>query len=201
MDTSAGIGGDPQAETSTSLLAVLDVAALVTGEARKGGFTILGEFNYLDLGDDATGPGGLVAADIDLKGVMTALSIGYAIYRDDRARLEGFAGARLWSLDATVDFAGLPAASASETWVDPIIGARASVAVTERISIQALGDIGGFGLGAEIQWEAMARVGYAVSDTITAAAGWCHLSVDVDRGRLDLELSLTGPFVSLDVAF
>jgi hypothetical protein len=201
MNTSASIGRDPKAETSTSVLEILDFAALVTAEARKGRFTILGEFNYLDLGDDATGPGGLLRANIDLKGVVAALSVGYAVHEDDRSRVEGFAGARLWSLDTTVDFATLPSASASETWVDPILGVRASFAVTDRVSIQALGDIGGFGVGSDFQWEAMARVGYAVTDTITAAAGWRHLAVDVKRGRLELDMSLTGPFVALDVNF
>jgi hypothetical protein len=201
LDTSASIGGDPTAETSTSVLEVLDFAALVTGEARNGPFTILGEFNYLDLGEDATGPAGLTSAEIDLKGVLAALSVGYAVHEDERSRVEGFAGARLWSLETTVDFANLPAASASETWVDPIIGARATFAVTERISVQALGDIGGFGVGSEFQWELMGRIGYAFTDMITAAAGWRHLSVDVDRGNLDLKMSLSGPFVALDVNF
>ncbi|SEA95704.1 hypothetical protein [Rubrimonas cliftonensis] len=201
MDTSASIGSDPTAETSTSVLEVLDFAALVTGEARRGSLTIMGEFNYLNLGEDATGQGGLVSANIDLKGVLAALAVGYAVHEDARARVEGFAGARLWSLETSVDFANLPKASATKTWVDPIIGARATYAVTDRVSVQALGDIGGFGVGSDFQWELMGRVGYAFTDTVTAAAGWRHLAVEADRGELDLDMSLSGPFVALDVNF
>jgi len=201
LNTSASIDGDPEAETSTSVLEILEFAALVTGEARKGRFIVLGEFNYLNLGSDAEGPGGRVRADVDLEGVLAALSAGYAVYDGDRARVEGFAGARLWSLDTSVDFANLPEASASETWVDPIVGARATYAVTDKLSVQALGDIGGFGVGSEFQWEVLGRVGYAFNDRFTLAGGWRHLAVDVDRGALDLDMSLTGPFVAFDITF
>lgn len=201
LDTSARIGSEPSVETSTSVLEVLEFAALLTGEARRGRFTILGEFNYLNLGSDATGPAGFTQADIDLEGVLAALSAGYAVYEDERTRVEGFAGARLWSLETSVDFRNLPEAEASETWVDPIIGARVSFAVTDAVSFQALGDIGGFGVGSEFQWELMGRVGYAFNDWITAAAGWRHLAVDVEKGRLDLDMTLSGPFVALDINF
>lgn len=201
MDTSLSAGRGPTADTSTSVLEVLEFAALVTGEARRGPLTILGEFNYLDLGEDATALGGAVNARLDLEGFLAALAIGYALVETDHARVEGLAGARLWSLDGTVDPATLPKGSATATWVDPIIGLRATVAVADRVSLQAQGDIGGFGVGSDLQWELVGRVGYAVSDSVTAAAGWRHLAVKADRGGLDIDLHLTGPFVALDITF
>lgn len=201
LDASAGIRDVPKVETNRSVLEILDFAALVTGEARNGRFAILAEFNYLDLGSSATGPGGVIGADFDVKGVLGAVSLGYAVHETERARIEGVAGARVWSLDASVDFARLPGASASRTWVDPIIGARVTYAVAPNWSVQALGDIGGFGVGSDFQWEAIGRVGYAFDDRFTLAGGWRHLAVDVDRGPLDLRMTLSGPFVALDIEF
>lgn len=201
LNTETAVGEQDKAESSVSVLEVLDFAALVAGEARKGRYTILGEFNYLDLSQDSSGPGGLVRAETGLDGVLASIMGGYAFAYDDRLRVEGLAGARLWSLNASVDFDALPEASTSETWVDPVVGLRASYAVTDAISVQGLADIGGFGVGSEFQWELLARVGYAVSDRWTLAAGWRHLEVDVDRGRLDLEMSLTGPFLAVDFTF
>ncbi len=201
LDASAGIRNAPKVETNRSVLEILDFAALVTGEARNGRFVILGELNYLDLGSSATGPRGVMGADFDMTGVLGALSLGYAVHATDRARIEGLAGARVWSLDASVDFDRLPGASASQTWVDPIIGVRVTYHVAPNWSVQALGDIGGFGVGSDFQWEAMGRVGYAFGDRFTLAGGWRHLAVDVDRGALELEMTLTGPFVALDIAF
>ena len=201
LNTETAIDNQPRADSSVSLLDVLDFAALVAGEARKGRYTILGEFNYLDLSQDSAGPGGLVSAETGLDGVLASIMGGYAFVSNDRLRVEGLAGARLWSLDASVDFASLPKASTSETWVDPVVGLRATYAVTDRIALQGLADIGGFGVGSAFQWEVLARVGYAVSDRWTLAAGWRHLEVDVDRGRLDLKMTLTGPFLAVDFTF
>lgn len=201
LNTETAIGSQPEAESSVSVLEVLDVAALVAGEARKGRYTILGEFNYLDLSQDSSAPGVGVSAETGLDGVLASIMGGYAFASGDRLRVEGLAGVRLWSLTASVDFATLPRASTSRTWVDPVVGLRATYAVTDAISVQGLADIGGFGAGSEFQWELMARVGYAVSDRWTMAAGWRHLAVDVDRGRLDLEMTLTGPFLAVDFTF
>jgi hypothetical protein len=201
LNTETAIASQPEAESSVSVLDVLDFATLLAGEARKGRYTILGEFNYLDLSQDSAGPGGLVSAETGLDGVLTSVMGGYALASDDRLRMEALAGARLWSLNASVDFANLPKASTSETWIDPVVGIRATYAVTDEISLQGLADIGGFGVGSQFQWELLGRIGYVVSDRWTIAAGWRHLEVDVDRGRLDLDMTLTGPFLAVDVTF
>lgn len=201
LNTETSIDNQPTAESSVSVLDVLDFAALVAGEARKGRYTILGEFNYLDLSQDSAGPGGLNSAETGLDGVLASIMGGYAFVSNDRLRVEGLAGARVWSLDASVDFANLPKASTSETWVDPVVGLRATYAATDRIALQGLADIGGFGVGSAFQWEVLARVGYTVSDRWTLAAGWRHLEVNVDRDRLDLEMTLTGPFLAVDFTF
>jgi hypothetical protein len=201
LNTETAIGDRPAAESSVSVLEVLDFAALVTGEARKGRYTILGEFNYLDLSQDSSGPGGLVRAETGVDGVLASIMGGYAFASDDRLRVEGLAGARLWSLNASVDFATIPEVSTSETWVDPIVGLRATYAVTDAITVQGMADIGGFGVGSEVQWEVIARIGYTISDGLTLAGGWRHLDVDVGRGKLDLEMTLTGPFLAFDFTF
>jgi hypothetical protein len=201
MDSSLSAGGGPTADTSTSVLEVLEFAALVTGEARRGPLTILGEFNYLDLGEDATALGGAVRARLDLEGFLAALAVGYALVETGSTRVEGFAGARLWSLEGAVDPATLRKGSATATWVDPIVGLRATVAAADRVSLQAQGDVGGFGAGSDLQWELVGRAGYAINDSVTAAAGWRHLAVKADRGGLDIDLHLTGPFVALDITF
>lgn len=198
IETSINRGGS--LESQSSILDVLEFAALVTGEARKDEYTILGEFNYLNLGQTVQGPFGLTRADLDLDGSMASLAGGYAFYETDTTRVEGLLGARLWSVEVSADFARLPTASTDETWIDPIIGARASFALSEKVSALVMADIGG-GVGADIQAEALGRIGYAFSNTITGAIGWRHYYTEVSRGGLDMDLTLTGPFLALDINF
>lgn len=100
-----------------------------------------------------------------------------------------------------MDFDTLSPASVSRSWVDPIIGARARYAVTPRLSLEALGTIGGFGVGSDLQWEAVGRAAWRIDDRFTAAAGWRHLFLDFDDDRLVLEMTMSGPFVALDIEF
>lgn len=201
LDTEAAVGRGQTASASTSVLDVLEGAALVTGEARRGGFALLGEVNYLNLGERATGPGGRVSADLDLDGVMAALTAAVTVHDADGLRIEALGGARVWSLEAKVDFDALPAASVRRTWVDPLIGARARYAVGPRLSVEALGAIGGFGVGSDLQWEAVGRAAWRIDERFTVAAGWRHLSLDFDDDRLVLEMTMSGPFVALDIEF
>ena len=201
LDVEAAVRSGDTASTSTSILEVLEGAALVTGEARRGRFALLGEFNYLNLGERATGPGGAVSADLDLDGVMAALTAAVTVHDADDLRIEALGGARVWSLEAQVDFDAAPAASVRRTWVDPLIGARARYAVSPRLSVEALGTIGGFGVGSKLQWEAVGRAAWRIDDRFTAAAGWRHLFLDFDDNALVLETTMSGPFVALDIGF
>jgi hypothetical protein len=201
LESSLAIGRDPPAETSTSVLDILDGALLLGGEARRGRFALIGEFNYLNLSDRAEGPGGRVGADASIEGVMGALTGAFTVVDGPAWRVESLAGLRVWSLDAAVDFDNLRPAARSKTWVDPLVGARASYALTDTISLQALGNVGGFGLGSDLQWEVIGRAGWRLSDTFTVAAGYRHLAVDFDNDGLLLDMTLTGPFIALDVTF
>ncbi len=61
-----------------------------------------------------------------------------------------------------------------------------------------LAEIGGFGAGSELQWELIGRAGYRISDTVSAAIGYRHLVLDFDRDRLDIDVTMTGPFLAND---
>jgi hypothetical protein len=87
LDTEATVGGGDIASASTSVLDVLEGAALVAGEARQGGFALLGECDYLNLGERATGPDGAVSADLDLDCVMAALTAAVTVHDADGPRL------------------------------------------------------------------------------------------------------------------
>lgn len=201
MDTTVAIGRDPPAESSTSVLEILEGALLLTGEARRGDLALLGEFNYLNLGDRAEGPRGFFGADLDLEGVMASLAIALTVAEGEGWRVEALGGARLWSLDASVDFDRLAAQSTSRDWIDPILGARASYALTPSLFAEGLGTVGGFGVGSDVQWELVGRIGWKITDTFTAAAGYRHLALEFDDDDLVLDLTLTGPFIALDVTF
>lgn len=47
----------------------------------------------------------------------------------------------------------------SNSWVDPIIGARLSADLSTKVMVNLRGDIGGFGVGSDFTWNGSAFIG------------------------------------------
>lgn len=174
---------------------------MANGEVRKGKWGVIAEFNYLDLSNDASYAGGLFNAENELEGVMGGAALAYRFFNDDRFSVDAFGGFRIWSLEATIDFDRLPTVSRTKTWVDPLFGLRSHFDLTESFFVDGLADVGGFGVGSKLQWEVLGRAGYRFNETFSLAVGYRHLSVDFDRDAVDINASLTGPFLALDLTW
>jgi hypothetical protein len=201
MYTDVVVGEQPPTSSDVGLLDVLDFAFLASFEGRKGNWGVLGEFNYLALSQRASPPPGFGAAKVGLDGVLAGVAGTYRVFADDRASVDLLAGLRYWDLKTSVNFDNLGDVSTSKSWVDPIFGVRASYDLTPDIFVDGQFDIGGFGVGSDLQWEAIGRVGYRVSETVGAAVGYRHLDVDFNDDGLVMNLTLTGPFVAVDFNF
>ena len=198
--------GEPPVDIDASFLDVLDFAFLIAGEARKDRWGILGEFIYLSLSESASTDGVLyLGADAGLKGSMGSLFAAYRTYEGADSSIDILAGARAWWLDVEIDYqAGtLPAQSVekSSNWVDPVIGLRGQVMATDKIILTGLADIGGFGVGTDLQWEVLASVGYQFNQMVSASIGYRHLDIDLKDGSLVADVSLSGPYLSVSFDF
>lgn len=198
--------GDPPADVDTSFLDVLDFAFLIIGEARKDKWGLLGEFNYLDLSHSAETDGLIyLGAKARLTGVMGALTGSYRVLEGRDTSLDILAGARAWRLDLKIDYraGSLPAKTArgSRSWVDPVVGLRGRIGLTERLFLTGLLDAGGFGVGSDFQWEANAALGYRFNQTISVSFGYRHLDLDFKDGGFVVDASLSGSYVMVGFEF
>lgn len=154
-------------------------------------------------------PGASVNAEVDTKQFMATLQGGYRVIDTPKFTLDALAGARFWyiSNDVTVTAShpGIGSRSASHDesfgWVDPVVGMRAFLPLTEKLSLQAQADIGGFGAGSELTWSAMATVNYVVNDHLSASVGYKVLDVDYDHHGHVYDSRLSGPVVGLTYLF
>jgi hypothetical protein len=80
--------------------------------------------------------------------------------------------------------------SGNETWVDPIIGLSGRVELGNRFALQAEGDVGGFGLVSDIDWQVLGTLQYEVADSITLDAGYRYLAVDYKNGGFLLDVAV-----------
>jgi hypothetical protein len=134
------------------------------------------------------------------------------------------AGARYWHQDMSINLgltAGLVvedldfskgialARSGSVDWVDPLIGGRIrhQLATGQEIVLRA--DVGGFGVGSQFSWNALAAYSWevAVRDGVTYSGllGYRALDVDYEQGsgrnKYEYDVLQHGPVTGLSINF
>lgn len=186
------------------ILDTLDAAFFVTAFARKDRFVLLADLNYVSTSERDSTPVPFVSVRAEVEQISGTLAAGVRAVDEAAGSIDILAGARAWHVDAEVaaegDLPPLPIGfqtSVSDTWsfVDPIIAVRGRLALTEKLSILAYGDIGGFGVGSDFTWQALATLNYAVTERFYVSAGYRHLSVDYQDGGQVLDIELSGPLV------
>ncbi|MEY9624982.1 hypothetical protein [Sinorhizobium fredii] len=115
-----------------------------------------------------------------------------------------FGGKYYWRIetDAKVSFLGFSRSIQSDfDWFDPIVGARAHYHINDKISILAQGDVGGFAVGSDLTWQALATINYSFNDKLTVSAGYKVLSVDYENDGHVFDATLKGPVLGLTIRF
>lgn len=82
-----------------------------------------------------------------------------------------------------------------------MIGFRASIPISEKLTGVVLGDIGGFGVSSELTWQAYLGVNYQLSDSTDLKIGWRHLEIDYDRSDFKADLEMDGLTVGVGISF
>ncbi|WP_418648365.1 hypothetical protein ACNQFN_06860 [Thauera butanivorans] len=154
-------------------------------------------------------PGASVGAKVDTKQFTATLQGGYRVLDTPQFTLDALAGMRFWHIsnDVTVTAnhpaIGIQKASHGEDfgWVDPVVGMRTFLPVTDRLSVQAQADIGGFGAGSDLTWSALATVNYVLGDRLSASVGYKVLDVDYDHKDHIYDTRLSGPVFGMTYRF
>jgi hypothetical protein len=125
--------------------------------------------------------------------------------------IEPYAGARYTYLGVDLDITterSTISDDGNEDWVDPIIGARFIIDLSERWQLLMGGDVGGFGVGSDFTWSALGLVGYEFplfGAQATAVGGYKALYQDFDDGSgttlFKWDMTLHGPIIGLVILF
>jgi hypothetical protein len=210
IDGSIGQFGFPPVDVDASVGDILenfDIGLMGAGEARNGQWGIAMDFMYVRLSADADTPFGVLADHIDVTST-TFTAFGAAEYRlaeTPDMSLDILGGARVWSVDTEVDPVGglLDPLSFSDgdTWVDPMLGAKARVSLTDTVYVTGWGMVGGFGAGSKVSWDVMGALGYSVTDSFSLVGGWRALGVDYENGDFVFDVVQSGPILGAVIRF
>lgn len=203
----------------------LNFGGFVNVWGRYDRFVFSGDVMYVDTSDGhgtgplpamqlpglgvAIPPGASVDAKVDSKQFMATLQGGYRVIDTAQFTLDALGGMRFWHISndvmvtASHALIGSRSASHGESfgWVDPVVGLRAFLPVTEKFSLQSQADIGGFGAGSDFTWSMLATANYAFTEHLSVSAGYKALDVDYDRGGHVYDTRLSGPVLGVTYRF
>ena len=225
----AGMRGDvqlgslPKISTDVSfsdILDVLDFGIMGAFEARKGRWGMLFDAIYMDLAMDATasrtgaGPVGASAtadANLEMKQTLLAAAASYRAV-EGRSPVDVFGGLRYVKIEASADInasffgpvattSGAVSRSGDVDWVDPYIGVRIQHPITDRWTLVGYGDTGGFGVGSDFTWQALAGVNYHFSKSVSGKLGYRYLSVNYDKDGFLYDMATYGAYLGVGIRF
>ena len=143
---------------------------------------------WVRLGDNKALPfPNLMVTTAKLKGDEFILTpkIGYRLFDQEKFKIDALAGFRYWHFGENLKF--VPSNlnlnfSASQNWVDPVVGGRIQLALSPKIVVNILGDVGGWGTGSQLDYQVAGTLGYKIKPTWTLQAGYRYLYVDYRSG-------------------
>jgi hypothetical protein len=91
--------------------------------------------------------------------------------------------------------------SLTEDWWDPYVGLRARYNFTPAIYLIGRGDIGGFGIGSDLMWQAEGALGFQLTRSIYTELGYRALSFNYDKNGFLNDTIMHGAQVTLGVMF
>ena len=89
----------------------------------------------------------------------------------------------------------------TDDWWDPFIGLRGRYNLNDRFYATVRGDIGGFGIGSDLTWQAEGALGCQLTPRIFAEAGYRALSIDYDKDGLLYDVILHGAQLTVGIEF
>ncbi len=174
--------------------------------AQRDRWSLIGDLIYTDIQTSSSTPQGFLFEKGRIDNELTIVS-GFAAYRvaeSEKGAFDIAGGFRLFSVDVDgkLQGAALPTENfgGSETWIVPLIGARAILPFADRWTATLSADVGGTGSD-DLTWQALGSLDYAINDDWSALLAYRYLSFDKSIGGNDTTIEMYGPALGVTYRF
>jgi hypothetical protein len=181
MDGTVGVKGQEVTldVPFSDIWANLHFGAMVHFDMKNDRWLVSSDLIYMNLQQSTDVANG--TAEATMTETFVEVAGGYRVSKEFTV----LAGARFVDLGGKLAFTGTNAdrsGSQSKSWVDPFVGAQVNVALSDHWWLDLHGDVGGFGVGSDLAWQAYADVGYRASDLVSVYVGYRALDMDYESG-------------------
>jgi hypothetical protein len=144
---------------------------------------------FMRLGDDRALPilpPPLIATSANLTAKMFLLTpkVGVRLINQEKFKADFLTGFRYWYFSESVQFT--PSTlnlnfSRSQNFVDPLVGGRITADLAPKVVFTMGGDVGGWGTGSQLEYQAFGLLGYKVKPNMILQGGYRYLYLDYQR--------------------
>jgi hypothetical protein len=210
MNGNVGVRGLPPAHVDVKfadILKNLDGALMGSFYASNGKWMILTDLVWAKLSDrvDVGRFGGSVK--FEQKQAIAQGVVGYALPLGvPNLQLSATAGVRYNHINAEIEInpALLPISverEGTKSWADPTVGLFAHYDINDRWFVNALADIGGFGVGSKLTSQGLLTLGYMWTKNVSTAIGYRVIYTDYKKGGFVYDTTQHGLFTSVAFHF
>jgi len=156
---------------------------------------------WVRLGDDRALSNLATVANLRGSEFILTQKIGYRVIDTDRIKIDGLAGFRYWHYGSNVSFTtNTLNYSGSQNWVDPLVGGRITGILTPKIEVTIAGDVGGWGVGSQLAYQAVGLVGYRIKPAIALQAGYRYLATNYQTSNGFVDMANSGVLFGVSIS-
>lgn len=183
--TVGALGHDASVHASAwDLLQHFNFGLMGAAEARHDRFLLTGDMLWIRLSDSSALPfPGLAATSVDVRvgQFLWTSKLGYRLIDREKFKADANIGARYWHLGQKLNLnpsiLGLNV-SATQSWADIVLGGRVELPFGPKVSLTALGDVGGWNATAKLDYQFAGLLNFRVRPKWTMSAGYRYLFID-----------------------
>jgi hypothetical protein len=136
-----------------------------------------------------------VSADARVGQFILTPKVGYRVFDNEKLKVDALTGFRYWHLGEKLSFnpslLGLNF-SGSQNWVDPLVGGRIQAPLSAKTEVTIAGDVGGWGVGSQLDYQVVGLLGYKLKPKLTLQVGYRYLDVDYRNGGATYDTTTSG---------
>lgn len=180
----------------------LDIAGFLSLNGHKGNWGYFVDAQYISLEAHENGP--RESADLDLEQIKLTAGVLYRIWHNEKTAFWLYGTLQYNYIDTQLEIEGpldTKKFSHSESWVDPVLGFQLRHDFNEKWFCKFLGEVGGFGVSSDINWQAMALFGYNINECWSLGGGYRHQYVDYEDDGFVYDMDTSGPMLGVIYKF
>jgi len=199
------------ANIQTASNQIVDAASTLAGNALRSQVSqiISGKLSDLNGGGATTLPVGPLAGQVpsdiqnNIQGIIDAHGpeIAAAIQSGIQTRIAAAKASLANDISQALNTRLNTQRSRTDDWFDPYVGLRARYNFNDKFYFLAKTDIGGFGVGSRLTWQASGAFGWQINRRVFAEAGYRYLYTDYKGNGLTYDVATQGAEITFGIRF